>query len=127
MLLEIIPPPVLDMSITPPWQRTQSLQMLLDSYQVLAKLHIKMAYPGHLNTIKNVNEVIEKQVSRIHRHKEKCFQLISQGVTDLNVVRKAIYPNRNSPPTFLMALGLLDLLQTEGRISVENGTGKLRS
>ncbi|MCB0845181.1 MAG: MBL fold metallo-hydrolase [Bacteroidetes bacterium] len=124
-LMEIIPPPIIDMSIEPPFERTQSMAMMLQTFQKLSELPIKTVYPGHLNIIENVDEVIRKQIKRIIHRKELCYQFIQEGMDNFYQLQEKIYPKRKVPPTFLMILGFLDLLKAEGKIAIERESKRI--
>jgi len=44
----MIPIPIIDASIEPPYKGVQSLVQQLESYKILMDLEIEKAYPGHL-------------------------------------------------------------------------------
>ena len=127
MLLEIIAPPILDMNPLPPHERTQSLSMMLESFQKFRELPIKVAYPGHMGIIEHAKETIDSQVKRIHRKKEKTFELIQSGINHFSQLWPALYKKRLTPPSFLMTLGFLDLLRDEGRILINPENGNLHA
>jgi len=81
MLLRMIPIPIIDASIEPPYKGVQSLVQQLESYKILMDLEIEKAYPGHLEAFDNVAALMEKQIDRINQRKEKCFQLIASGIS----------------------------------------------
>jgi len=116
MLLRMIPIPIIDASIAPPYKGEQSLVLQLDSYNKLRDLEIEKAYPGHLAAFENVQDLITKQVDRIHQRKEKCFQLIQAGVTEYIELLQTIYPKRVNNATMFMVIGFLEILKNEGRI-----------
>lgn len=125
MLLKMIPIPIIDVNITPPFDRTKSLLMQMQSYQKLAQLDIGKVYPGHFEAFDHANELIQNQMGRIMAKKEKCLELIQNGMGDFLDLWDAIYPKRKIPPTFLMVLGLVDMLRDEGKVVLEDD-GKLR-
>ena len=116
MLLRMIPIPIIDATIKPPYKGVQSLQQHLDSYKILMDLDIEKAYPGHLEAFGNVAALMEKQINRIHQRKEKCFQLINSGTTQFMDLIHAIYPKRIHNATMFMVIGFLEILKNEGRI-----------
>ena len=116
MLLRIIPIPIIDAGLAPPYARVKSLVMHLASYEKLDKLNISKVFPGHFEAFENAHEIIQKQVKKIHARKEKCFQLIQKGVRQTIDLAHAIYPNRINNATLFMVIGFLDILQEEGRI-----------
>jgi len=116
MLLRMIPIPIIDASLAPPYKGEQSLVLQLASYKKLIALDIEKAYPGHLAAFEDVQALIEKQVGRIHQRKEKCFQLIQSGITQYMDLLQAIYPDRTNNATMFMVIGFLEILKNEGRI-----------
>ncbi len=116
MLLKIIPNPIVDASIAPPYSREKSLVMQLASYEKIAQLNITKTFPGHFDIIDNATELIEKQVQKIRQRTEKCFELIQNGTKIAIDLANEIYPNRINNATLFMVIGFLDILQEEGRI-----------
>lgn len=116
MLLPIIPIPIIDAGIKPPYNRVKSLSMHLASYKKLKKLSIRKTFPGHFAAFDNAQALIEKQENKIHTRKEKCFDLIENGVAQVMEIVHQVYPNRVNDATIFMVIGLLDILIEEGRI-----------
>jgi len=116
MLFKMIPSPIIDAGLQAPYTREKSLVRQLASYEKIAQLNITKAFPGHFSAFDNIQEVIKKQVGRIHTKKEKCFDLIKNGMTNALDIANAVYPNRINNPTLFMVVGFLDILQEEGRI-----------
>lgn len=123
MLLKIIPNPIIDANIQPPYTRVKSLVMQLASYEKIAQLTITKTFPGHFKAFENTSEVIERQVQKIHYRTEKCFTFIQNGIHSAIDLANAIYPNRINNATLFMVIGFLDILQETGRITSieENG------
>ena len=116
MLMKRTPSPIIDAEIDLPFRRTKSMIQLLDSFEKLSKLPIKKAFPGHFETLENVEQIIDYQVNNILTKKEKSFDLIKGGMSDFMEIFSTMYPGRNYPPTYFMVVGFLDLLLEEGRI-----------
>lgn len=126
MLLKIIPNPIIDASIQPPYTRVKSLVMQLASYEKIAQLNITKAFPGHFDIIDNVPALIEKQVQKIRLRTEKCFTLIQEGVHKAIDLAHGIYPNRINNATLFMVIGFLDILKEEGKITSKSTNGLLQ-
>ena len=124
MLLRIIPNPIIDANVKPPYHRVKSLVMHLASYKKLKKLHITKAFPGHFAPLENVRALIEKQEKKIHTRKEKCFELIQNGATEALELVNGVYPNRVNNATIFMIIGFLDILMDEGRITYKEINGR---
>jgi len=118
MLLAIIPLPIIDASREAPFEGVKSLLMHYQSYDILTGLSITKVFPGHMAAFENATEVIEKQKSKIVRRKENCFSLISEGMDNFMDLVKNIYPKNINMATVLMVVGILEMLDEEGRIRV---------
>lgn len=116
MLLRIIPIPIIDARLEPPFERTKSLWMQLQSYELLDKLKINKVYPGHFNSFEDGNQVIKNQISKIHARKDKCLSLYKNGMTEILDLTHAIYPDRLNEATIFMVVGFLDILEMEKKI-----------
>lgn len=117
MLLRMIPIPIIDVGIEPPFDRTRSLWMQLQSYDVLSKLDIKKVFPGHFEAFEDGHELIQNQVRKINSRKDKCYDLYLNGMTSVKELTNAIYPDRVNHATRFMIIGFLDILKMEGKIS----------
>lgn len=126
MLLKLIPTPIVDAGIEPPYHRAKGLPMLVASYQKLAKLDIDKVFPGHYEPFGQASGFIRKHLQRIEAKKNRCFDQIRKGTSDFMDLFKIIYPNRIYPDTFFMLVGLLDLLQEEGKVESDRIGGKLQ-
>lgn len=124
MLLKMIPTPIIDAGRKPPYPREKSLIRQLESYKKIAKLNITKTFPGHFAPFDNAHEVIEKQVRKIHTRKEKCFDLIKNGVANPMDIAHGVYPNRIHNATLFMVIGFLDILQEENRIERKKEKGQ---
>ncbi|RMG19501.1 MAG: MBL fold metallo-hydrolase, partial [Bacteroidetes bacterium] len=82
MLLRITPTPVIEFSRENPRQRSRGLVSMLDSYQKLLQREISLVYPGHFEPFDQPHALIQEQLSRIHRRKAQCLDLIRQGQGD---------------------------------------------
>lgn len=116
MLLKMIPSPIIDAGLQPPYTRVKSLVMQLDSYDKIAKLNISKTFPGHFHAFENTQELIKKQIGKIRKRTEKCFDLIQSGTSTAIELANGVYPNRINNATLFMVIGFLDILQEEGRI-----------
>jgi len=119
MLLPMISMPIVDAERTPPYKGVKSLLMHMASYDKLLQRNITKAFPGHYPAFEEVETVIHKQLSKISKRKEKCFDLIGQGVANFMDLTKAIYPDRVHNGTMFMILGYLQMLEEEDRIKAE--------
>lgn len=118
MLLAIIPLPIIDANRDAPYKGVKSLLMHYQSYDILTALTITKVFPGHMAAFENATEVIEKQKSKIIRRKERCFSLITDGMDNFMDLIKNIYPKNINMATVLMVIGILEMLDEEGRIQV---------
>lgn len=125
MLLRMIAPPIIDAEIEAPYSRTMSLAMHVTSYQKLLDLPIGQVYPGHYQSFEGAHELIQRQLLKIESRKTQCLDLISEGVKDFQKLWESIYPGRLHPPSFLMVLGVIDLLLEEGKIARKELAGKV--
>lgn len=116
MLLPMTPIPIIDATIEPPYKGVQSLALQLESYKKLIALDIEKVFPGHLAAFGNAHALMDKQISRIHQKKEKCFELIASGNSQFMDLLHAIYPKRIHDGTMFMVIGFLELLKSEDRI-----------
>ncbi len=117
MLLSRIAIPLVDAEIQPPHQRGKSLVMMMASYDKLSKKKINVAYPGHLEAFENVSAVIERQVNSIRSKMTKALDSIRGGLNNFHDIQEQLYGSRRHVGTFLMTLGILDLLMEEGQIA----------
>lgn len=123
MLLPIIAIPIIDAGLRPPYNRVESLVMQLESYKKLKKLAITKTFPGHFAPFENALAIIQKQEGRIHTRKEKCFELIENGLSEVMEMVPIIYPKRVNNATIFMVIGYLDILMNEGRIEYKEIDG----
>ena len=119
----MIPIPIVDPGLEPPYLRTKSLVMLLESYKKLQKLPIKKVFPGHYQIFENAEEVINAQMDRILQKTERTLNYIKEGVHSCEALMKLIYPKRVDNAIFFMVLGFLDILMERNQIHAikENG------
>ncbi len=125
MLLPMIPIPIVDATIEPPYVGVKTLVLQLASYKKLQELDITKAYPGHFGILEDIPNLIENQISRIHHRKEKCFQLIESGVSTFMGLLEGVYKERINNATMFMVVGFIELLKREGRIKSELVDGQL--
>ncbi len=119
-LLIPTPTPVVE---TPPLgeSRQPSLPRMLESMQRLALLDVDIVYTGHGEPFGNHKTVIASQIARIHKRKEECYQHILNGAATVAELFQRMY---GAPATVMgmaglwMALGYVDLLVEEGRVTM---------
>ena len=117
MLLRITPTPVIE-DTEGSDVRNRSIFQLLDSYESLLQLPIDRVFPGHYEIFDQAHEVIDLQVGRIHLRKEECLTLIQAGNQDFLSLYSQMYQGP-SLPAVNMLVGYLDLLESEGKIRIE--------
>ena len=124
MLLSITPTPVIEFSHGQvDAVREKGILRLLESYKKLLDLDISIVYPGHYMPFDKAHEVIHRQVQRIHKRKEDCYQAILNGCTTAMNLFEHIYAGRLHLPAFNMLIGYLDLLVDENRIRLVENVG----
>ncbi len=126
MLLPLTPMTILEEDPQQKGKRMTSSLMLLDSYEKLKPYDFKKVFPGHGQPFKNANEVIERQLARIQKRKEECFQTIQNGAKTAYDIWQKMYASNGEMINFgamFMVLGYVDLLIYEHRIE-EKSDGK---
>lgn len=124
MLLSITPTPVIDPDLTPPYLRAPSMLQLLASYERMRELEIEQVFPGHYAVFGQAQELIDKQVTRIHRRKREVLSLVQKGESDFFTLFRTLYKNPMNLPGVPMLLGYLDILETEGQVQTKIVEGK---
>jgi len=119
MLMPMIPMPIIDASRDAPYQGVKSLLMQYESYDKLSALEIKKVFPGHKAAFDNASQMIEKQKNKINHRKEVCMDLIANGTENFMDLVRHIYPQNINMATVLMIVGVLEMLDEEGRIVVD--------
>lgn len=119
MLLKMIPIPIIDAGIGPPFTRTKSLLMQLASYQKIAQLNITKVFPGHFDSFESADQLIALHIQKIRTRTAKCLELYKGGMTKVLDLAHAIYPGRVNQATLFMVVGFLDILFEEGEIDYE--------
>ena len=119
MLLRITPTPVMEFKLDEPDVREIGILTMLDSYAMFRELDSAMVYPGHYERFDNPNDIIDRQVHRIHQRKDECLQLIQNGYNTAMKVFQKLYEGRWHGPAINMLVGYLDLLIHESKIEVE--------
>lgn len=87
----------------------------------LAKLDVEIVYTGHGVPFGDHRKVIESQIARIHRRKEECLQNIANGAATVAELFERMYgapASEMGMAGLWMALGYVDLLVEEGRVTV---------
>lgn len=120
MLLRMTPTPVMDVDPGENTKRAKGIIDLLNSYERFRSMDITMVYPGHYDIFEDYKEKIDAQVSRIHKRKEDCFELINNGTNDLMSIFQSMYKGRWHLPAFNMTFAYIDLLEYEGRIRLHS-------
>jgi len=90
-------------------------------------LNISKAYPGHYAPFENVNELIDRQLSRIEQRLEFTLSKIKEGKDNFTSLFLELYPKRTHFPALVMMIGYLDELEVRNYICKEkNEQGKFR-
>ncbi len=116
MLLKLTPTPVIELDPYDSTKRQVGLPKLIDSLNAMKKLDIAVAYPGHYETIENVDQLIETQLRRIEMRLEETRSLIKDGKHRYNDLIATMYEDRISFPAIVMLIGYLDVLEERGLI-----------
>ena len=116
MLLKMIPIPIIDADIKPPYDPVQALVMHYQSYQKLRQLNISTVLPGHFEAFENAQDLIENQMNKIHRRMESCLTHVEKGIRDLEALTHQVYPGRVHQASLFMVVGLNQLLEYEGLV-----------
>jgi len=128
-LLEIIPFPTLVEDPKNSGQRFKALPAFLRTLEQLSHLNIEQNFPGHGNEFSNVNQLIKRQIERIHQRKKQCFEIIKKQPSSIFDITNLMYKNKNwllQMAGFFMIFGYTDLLIEEGEIcSVKNEKGEI--
>ncbi|MCX6050105.1 MAG: MBL fold metallo-hydrolase [Chloroflexi bacterium] len=102
--------------------RRPTLPDFLQSLDQLAALAVETVYPGHGAPFINHRQVIGAQQMRIHARKEECWRQVVAGVETVADLFEQLYGARAQQVGMAglwMVVGYLDLLQAEGRLTVE--------
>ncbi|CAN5786643.1 MBL fold metallo-hydrolase [soil metagenome] len=102
--------------------RQPTLPDFLHSLDQLAALAVETVYPGHGAPFANHRQVIGAQQMRIHERKEECWRQVAAGVETVATIFEQLYGARAAQVGMAglwMVVGYLDLLQAEGRVTVE--------
>ena len=122
MLLPIAPMPIITAIDSDTGKPSPALRKLISSFYRIKNYYIHQVYPGHGKIYNNANLEIDKQLARISERKEECYQAIVSGADTPYAIHLMMYPHHTLPPNYSgihMILGYLDLLEQEGRISLE--------
>lgn len=119
-LLHRTPVPVIEFDNDDPTKRSMGLPLHLKSLERLDDLPVNWVYPGHGKPFRHHQRVIGRQIDRIHRRKEQCYDLVASGIETLPTLTDKMYPN--TPPNgrftgLSTIVGYLDLLQLENRVA----------
>lgn len=102
--------------------RRPALPAFLQSLDQLAQLDVDIVYPGHGVPFPNHRQVIASQQARIHERKEECWQQVTAGIDTVAAIFARMYGVRAQNVGMAglwMVVGYLDLLEAEGRVTVE--------
>ena len=121
MLLKLTPTPVIELDPVDPSKRQKGLPMLIDSFHAMRELNISVAYPGHYETLENLDQLIETQLRRIDMRLEETKSLIQSGKNRYSDLITAMYADRISFPAIVMLIGYLDVLEERGLITKSMG------
>ena len=116
LLLKITATPVIEPELADSTRRSKGLQQILESYDMIRNMDIATVLPGHYAPIHTPNELIDKQIQRIHQRKAECFELIKSGKHSLWELFTSLYSPNLSMPGLGMLVGYLDLLVGEGLV-----------
>ena len=106
--------------------RRPALPDFLHSLDRLAALDVEIVYPGHGALFTDHRQVIRNQQIRIHERKAECWQHVAAGAQTVAMVFERLYGPRTPAVGMAglwMVVGYLDLLQAEGRVTVETIDG----
>ena len=106
--------------------RRPALPDFLQSLDRLATLDVETVYPGHGAPFTDHRQVIRNQQTRIQARKEECWRHIASGAATVAMVFERLYGPRAQAVGMAglwMVVGYLDLLQAEGRVTVETIDG----
>lgn len=123
MLLPQTPTPAIEMKVDVPDEREISIVRLLDSFKKMKELEIKRVFPGHGAVFENHRQLIDNQVARIYLRKAECLRVIQKGQNSFFEIFQEIYPNAFNIFTLSMLKGYLDLLEIDGKITVDTTSG----
>ena len=102
--------------------RRPALPAFLQSLDQLAQLDVDIVYPGHGAPFAQHRQVIAAQKARIHERKEECWKQVVDGVDTVAAIFERLYGARARSVGMAglwMVVGYLDLLEAEGRVTVE--------
>ena len=122
MLLPLTPIPLPEEDPEKKGQRMKSILMLLDSYQKLKPFAFNTVYPGHGLPFENANEVIDRQLAKIQKRKQDCFNAVRAGAKTVYEIFSAVYKPKAGFVYFgaiFMTPAYLELLLSEGKIKEE--------
>ncbi len=106
--------------------RRPTLPDFLQSLDQIATLAVATVYPGHGAPFTNHRQVIRAQQMRIHERKEECWHQVAAGAETITAIFDQLYGARAAQVGMAglwMVVGYLDLLQAEGRVTVETVDG----
>ena len=102
-------------------KRYSGLPDFMKSLERLKALNVNKVYPGHGDEITEINQLINRQVHRIHQRKEECLDWIKNGQKTVFEICQKMYESPNMMLQFagaMMIFGYTDLLIQEEKISV---------
>jgi glyoxylase-like metal-dependent hydrolase (beta-lactamase superfamily II) len=128
MILHRTPAPVIEQQIEDPAQRERGLPQLINAYSQFRALEIDSAYPGHGEMITDHRSLIERQLIRIEKRKQQCYDLVCQGIDSLPALVNEMYshlPAMGRMAGVSILLGYLDLLEEQGVVVQRNAAGRI--
>ncbi len=125
MLLKRTPTPVVEL---PADGRTRqpSLPTFMRSLALVEALDVDVVYPGHGAVFHNHRALVQQQRERILRRMEETYACIQGGCHTAAAITAHLYANRPLSIQFAglwMALGYIDLLLEDGRITAREENG----
>ncbi len=125
MLLLRTPTPVVEL---PRNGRTRepSLPTFMRSLDVVEALDVDVVYPGHGEIFHDHRALVQQQRQRIMRRKEEAYACIQGGCHTAATITAHLYADRPLAIQFAglwMALGYVDLLLEDGRITAREEKG----
>jgi glyoxylase-like metal-dependent hydrolase (beta-lactamase superfamily II) len=110
-------------------ERQPALPRMVQSLRQLAAWDVATVYPGHGAPFTDHRTVIESQIERIQARKEESWRHVQQGASTVAALFSQLYGSRMAAVGLAglwMALGYLDLLEAEGRVTVKTVDGVWR-
>jgi glyoxylase-like metal-dependent hydrolase (beta-lactamase superfamily II) len=126
LLPDVSPNPLLEPSLDEPGRRRRSLEEYLDSLERMAKMGIRLAYPGHGDPVKDPQKLIETTIEHhLERKAAVARRLGPEGKTPYELAEE-VYPDVSGYDSFLAVSEIvahLDLVVADGNAAVEQRDG----